>query len=141
MRSAAPLASSASAPSGALKRFVAMTGNRVAALMRAETQPNAPRGTMPAMVGTRASCQPMPVLSSVAPAPSICDATHSASAPVPPPSTRSSPESRKMMMKFRPVAARVFATVSSATRARFGSDPPHSSSREFVRGARNSLMK
>ena len=40
-----------------------MTGRRVAALMRADTQPNAPRGTMPAMVGMRASCQPMPVLS------------------------------------------------------------------------------
>ena len=40
-----------------------MTGRRVAALMRADTQPKAPRGTMPAMVGMRASCQPMPVFS------------------------------------------------------------------------------
>ena len=32
------------------------------------TQVKAPRGTLVAMVGTRASCQPMPVFSKVAPA-------------------------------------------------------------------------
>ena len=141
IRSAASLAIRASASCGELKRLVAMTGKRVAALMRADTQPKAPRGTMPAMVGIRASCQPMPVFSMVAPAPSICDASHSTSAPVPPSSTRSSPEMRKMMMKSRPTAARVWRTTSSASRARFSSDPPHSSLRLLVRGARNSLMK
>ena len=34
-------------------RFVAITGRRVAALMRADTQPKAPRGTTPAIVGMR----------------------------------------------------------------------------------------
>ena len=58
------------------------------------TQVNAPRGTGVAMVGIRASCQPMPVLIMVAPAASMACASSTVSAKVPPPSTRSSIDNR-----------------------------------------------
>ena len=56
----------ASATSGALMRFDAATGMRTACLIRRVAQANAPRGTACAMVGMRASCQPIPVLRIVA---------------------------------------------------------------------------
>ena len=49
-------------------RLVAITGMRISSFSRAVTQAKAARGTMVAMVGMRASCQPMPVLIIVAPA-------------------------------------------------------------------------
>ena len=53
------------------------------------TQVNAPRGTDVAIVGTRASCQPMPVLMIVAPAPSIAFASVTVSSQLLPPGIRS----------------------------------------------------
>jgi hypothetical protein len=57
------------------------------------------------MVGMRASCQPMPVLRCVAPA-AMAWASCTTSSSVEPPSTRSSIDRRKMMMKSRPPLAR-----------------------------------
>ena len=61
----------ASATSGMLMRLVATSGSATCGLSLAVTPANAARGTEVAMVGTRASCQPMPVLMMVAPAASI----------------------------------------------------------------------
>ena len=58
------------------------------------TQVYAPRGTEVAMVGMRASCQPMPVLMMVAPAASTAWARVTTSSRVEPPGTRSSIDSR-----------------------------------------------
>ncbi len=58
------------------------------------TQANAPRGTWVAMVGMRASCQPMPVLIRVAPAASTARASVITSSREEPPGTRSSIDSR-----------------------------------------------
>ena len=67
-RSAVPSESTCSASSGVLIRFDAQTGTDTSALSRAVAESQAPRGTWVMIVGTRASCQPMPVLSTVAPA-------------------------------------------------------------------------
>ena len=49
-------------------RLVAISGSLTSPFSRRVTQANAARGTIVAIVGTRASCQPMPVLMIVAPA-------------------------------------------------------------------------
>ena len=67
-RSASPAARIASASSGVLIRFEAQTGTDTSALSRAVAERQAPGGTWVMIVGTRASCQPMPVLSTVTPA-------------------------------------------------------------------------
>ena len=69
-------ASTASATSGMLMRLLVISGvlmpaARSSARIFFVTQANAARGTLVAMVGMRASCQPMPVLMSVAPAAEI----------------------------------------------------------------------
>ncbi len=58
------------------------------------THANAARGTDVAMVGMRASCQPMPVLMIVAPARSTALASCTTSSQVLPSGTRSSMDSR-----------------------------------------------
>jgi hypothetical protein len=58
-----------SATSGVLMRLVAMSGIATSPLSLRVTHAKAARGTEVAIVGTRASCQPMPVLMIVAPAP------------------------------------------------------------------------
>ena len=93
-RSAAPRASSSSATSGVLIRLLVTSGIETAPLTFSVTQPNAPRGTEVAMVGIRASCQPMPVLMMVAPAASTSLARAVTSSRVEPPGTRSSMDSR-----------------------------------------------
>ena len=65
--SASPSASTFSATSGVLMRFVVQTGMPTSPFSLRVTQVKAPRGTEVAMVGTRASCQPMPVLRMVDP--------------------------------------------------------------------------
>jgi hypothetical protein len=69
--SASPAASTSSATSGVLMRLVVISGIFTSPFMRAVTQAKAARGTIVAMVGMRASCQPMPVLMIVAPAASM----------------------------------------------------------------------
>ena len=119
---------------GALKRFVAITGSRVAALMRADTQPKAPRGTMPAMVGIRASCQPMPVLRGDAGAFDLAEQPHRVRARVRP-ATRSRPEMRKMMMKSRPNrGANPSHDFECEPRTGSRAEPPHSSVRRWCTG-------
>ena len=83
----------------------------------------------------------MPVLMIVAPAASTALASATTSSQVLPPSTRSSIDSRKMMMKFGPTASRVRRTISTGKRMRFSNAPPHSSSRWLVRGATNWLIR
>ena len=83
-----------SAISGALIRLDAHTGTLATPLRRAVAERQAPRGTWVMIVGTRASCQPMPVLKTVTPASSSSPASSTTSSQVWPPSTRSSREMR-----------------------------------------------
>ena len=92
--SAAPAASTASATSGVLMRLVATSGRPTCGFSLAVTPAKAARGTEVAMVGTRASCQPMPVLMIVAPAASTARACATMSSQPLPPSTKSSIDNR-----------------------------------------------
>ena len=70
--SAQPSASTCSATSGVLMRLEVTSGVEMPAAANSAfifcvTQANAARGTLVAIVGTRASCQPMPVLTMLAP--------------------------------------------------------------------------
>ena len=66
--SAQPSAKTSSATSGVLIRFDVMTGIDTLPMSFFVTHEKAARGTDVAMVGMRASCQPIPVLMMVAPA-------------------------------------------------------------------------
>ena len=92
--SPSPRASTASATSGSLILLVAINGIRTLPISRRVTHVNAARGTIVAIVGTRASCQPIPVLMIVAPAASTACASATNSSHVLPPSTRSSIDKR-----------------------------------------------
>ena len=65
-----------------LMRLVVTRGICTSPIKRLVTQANPARGTMVAMVGTLASCQPMPVLMIVAPACSISFASNTTSSQV-----------------------------------------------------------
>ena len=69
--SACPEASTCSAISGVLIRFDVINGIETEPFSFSVTHVNAARGTLVAIVGIRASCQPIPVLIIVAPAFSI----------------------------------------------------------------------
>jgi hypothetical protein len=92
--SASPRASTDSPVAGSLMRLVAMSGMPTWPLSLRVTHEKAARGTIVAMVGMRASCQPTPVLMIVAPAASTALASATTSSHVLPPSTRSSIERR-----------------------------------------------
>ena len=92
--SAWPSASTRSATSGMLIRLTAITGTPTCGRSLAVTAVKAARGTEVAMVGTRASCQPMPELIRVAPAASMARASSRISAQLLPSATRSSSDSR-----------------------------------------------
>ena len=92
--SALPAARMPSATSGMLIRLVATSGTRTCGLSLAVTSTKAARGTEVTMVGTRASCQPMPELMIVAPAASTALACWTISSHWLPSSTRSSSDSR-----------------------------------------------
>ncbi|MNI42264.1 hypothetical protein D3C73_965460 [compost metagenome] len=117
--SASPSAKICSATSGVLMRLVVISGMLTEPRSLAVTLLNAARGTLVAMVGIRASCQPIPVLMIVAPACSTALANSTISSQVLPPSTRSSIDRRKMMMKFGPTASRTRRTISTGRRIRF----------------------
>ena len=74
--------------------LVVQMGTATAPFSFLDTHVKAPLGTDVAMVGMRASCQPIPVLIIDAPAASTCRANSSTSAHVDPPSTRSNIDSR-----------------------------------------------
>jgi hypothetical protein len=93
-RSAVPSAISKSASSGVLIRLDAHTGMPTSERSRRVVHVHAPRGTWVMIVGTRASCQPMPVFSTVAPACSTSRASSTTSSQLCPSSTRSSSEIR-----------------------------------------------
>ncbi len=93
-RSAFPSASNCSAISGVLMRLLVTSGMPTLPMTLFVTQAKAPRGTEVAMVGMRASCQPMPLLMTVAPAASTAWASRITSSRVEPPGTRSSMERR-----------------------------------------------
>ena len=92
--SASPAAMIRSPTSGALMRLVAQSGMPTWPLSLRVTHANAARGTEVAIVGTRASCQPMPVFRMVAPARSTACASRRTSLQSLPSGTRSSIESR-----------------------------------------------
>ncbi|MNI64690.1 hypothetical protein D3C73_1201510 [compost metagenome] len=92
--SAQPSASTCSATAGSLMRLVVISGMRTLPISLRVTQLKPARGTMVAMVGIRASCQPIPVLMMVAPACSTASANCSISCQLEPSSTRSSIERR-----------------------------------------------
>jgi len=92
--SAWPLAKILSATSGILIRLVAISGSFTCGFNFAVTPAKAARGTEVAIVGTRASCQPMPVLIIVAPAFSIALACARISSQAEPSSTSSSIDKR-----------------------------------------------
>ena len=75
-------------------RLEATTGMDTSGRSLPVTPLNAARGTEVTMVGTRASCQPMPVLMMFAPAASISWASATVSGQLCPPSTRSSSDIR-----------------------------------------------
>ncbi len=140
-RSASPRASTASATAGSLIRLVATSGIRMAPRSRRVTQVKAARGTIVAMVGIRASCQPMPVFTMLAPAASTAWARATTSSQLEPSSTRSSIESRYTRIASGPRAARTRRTTSTGNRSRFSSEPPQRLVRRFVRGATNSFRR
>ncbi len=117
--SASPSARTRSATSGVLIRFVVQSGMPTWPFSFRVTQVKAARGTEVAMVGTRASCQPMPVLRMVTPAASSARATCTTSSQLLPSGTRSSMERRKITMKSRPTASRSRETISTGRRIRF----------------------
>ena len=135
--SAWPLAMMRSAVSGSLIRLEATTGIDTTFFTWRVTSANAARGTEVTMVGTRASCQPMPLLIRLAPAFSIARARSSTSSRVLPSGTRSITDRRYMMMKSSPQRRRVSSTISTGKRRRFSALPPYSSLRLLVRGAVN----
>ncbi len=124
-----------------LIRLDAHTGTSTTSVSRAVTLAHAARGTCVMIVGTRASCQPMPVLKTVTPASSSLPASSTTSSHVWPPSTRSSSEIRYMIGKPSPTASRVRRTISTGKRIRLRALPPHRSVRSLVRVARNWLIR
>ena len=92
--SALPSAKTCSATSGMLMRLVVTKGMLTSPIIFLVTQAKPALGTMVPMVGTRDSCQPIPVLIMVAPAASMALASCTTSSQVLPPSTRSSIERR-----------------------------------------------
>ena len=92
--SAQPSASSASATSGVLMRLEVMSGTLMPAAANSAfiflvSQAKAARGTLVAIVGTRASCQPMPLLMRLAPARATAVPSCTTSSHELPPGTRS----------------------------------------------------
>ena len=136
-----PCAKTLSATSGVLRRLETTTGISTASLMRRVSATKAARGTAWAMVGIGASCQPMPLLIMSTPAASSSRANTKASSAGCALSTRSSTDKRNMITKSSPTSARVRCTTSKGRRMRFSDEPPHSSSRRLVRGARNSVSR
>ena len=121
-----------------LIRFEAITGTSTASLTARAHGRHAPWGTSAWTVGTRASCQPMPTLiASTAPPETSARASSIVSARVPPASTKLAPDIRNTTAWPGPPAARTAAATSRANRVLPSKDPPHSSSRRFVAGARN----
>ena len=117
--SASPLAKTCSAISGVLIRLDVTTGTENSSRNFAVTHVNAALGTLVAMVGIFASCQPMPVLIIVAPAFSTALPSCMTSSALLPPSTRSSIESRNIIIKCSPTASRTCRTTSMGRRILF----------------------
>ncbi len=122
-------------------RLLVTSGMATAPITFLVTQVYAPRGTEVAMVGIRASCQPMPVLMMVAPAASTAFARVTTSASVEPPGIRSSMERRYIRMKSGPTRSRTRRTISTGKRIRFSYEPPQRSVRWLVGAAMNSLIR
>ena len=139
--SASPRAMTSSATCGSLMRLDATSGIDTLPIRRRVTWAKAARGTLVMIVGTRASCQPMPLLMMFTPACSSACASATTSSQLLPSSTRSIIETRNTMMKSRPTRSRTARTTSSPKRMRFSNEPPQRSLRWLVRGAMNSLIR
>ena len=122
-------------------RLDAQTGMPTSGRSRAVVEAQAARGTCVRIVGTRASCQPMPVLITEAPADSTACASATVSSQVWPSGTRSSSDIRYITRKSSPSASRIRRTISTGKRIRFSAEPPHLSVRRLVCGARNWLIR
>ena len=122
-------------------RLVVISGIDTSCFIFSVTQVNAALGTEVTMVGTRASCQPIPVLMSVAPACSTAFAIVTTSCQLLPPSTKSNMDKRKIIIKFSPTLARTALIVSIPRRILFSMLPPHSSLRLLVLRQANWLIK
>ncbi len=140
-RSACPSARIRSATSGVLIRLEAHTGMPTSGRSRSVVQVQAARGTWVRIVGTRASCQPMPVLMTEAPASSRAWASATVSSQVWPSGIRSSSDIRNITRKSAPSASRVRRTISTGNRIRASALPPQRSVRRLVCGARNWLIR
>mmetsp|Transcript_2900 Transcript_2900/g.8763 ORF Transcript_2900/g.8763 Transcript_2900/m.8763 type:complete len:272 (-) Transcript_2900:634-1449(-) len=147
-RSDASFRKSSSQTLTSLMRFVAQRATSKSGpsrrLSSAVVKAKAARGTHVAIVGTRASCQPTPVLSTSTPSSRNDPARAMASSKEKPPFTSSKRDSLKTTAKLsNPTALRMSRTMRTAKRLRFSKeDPPHRSVRSpFVSGARNSLIK
>jgi hypothetical protein len=96
------------------------------------SQLKARRGTEAAIVGTRATCQPIEVFSIEAPAPSIPRASITTASRVDPSGIRSIRLMRQITMASGPTDARTRRTTSTGRRIRFSSLPPRRSSHRLV---------
>ena len=110
-------------------------------MSRFVTKAKPPRGTIVAMVGILASCQPIPVLITSAPAISISLARCSTSSQELPPTTKSNMLNLYIIKKSGPTASRMRLTISLGNWIRFSKLPPHLSVLWFVSDAINSLIK
>mmetsp|Transcript_5401 Transcript_5401/g.13567 ORF Transcript_5401/g.13567 Transcript_5401/m.13567 type:complete len:250 (+) Transcript_5401:1240-1989(+) len=145
MRSETPSSSRTSAVSGALMRLVETIGgigissvklvsglfwrcrvmaSRISDRSRLVGTVKAPRGTLEAIVGTRDSCQPIPVLRRVTPASRNSLANVTVSSQDIPPSTSSHKEMRKTTTKSFPRCLRTSRTISKGNRDRFSKEGP-----------------
>ncbi len=139
-KSAWPLAMICSATSGVLMRLLAITGMPTSGRSLPVAQANAARGTEVTIVGTRASCQPMPVLRASAGA---LERLRELDDLIPALAAGHEIQEREAVddQESSPTAARHCSTISIGRRMRFWALPPYSSVRWFVAAERNWLMK
>ena len=139
--SARPSARICSATSGILIRLVVTKGIFTSPFIFCVTHVKAALGTMVAIVGIRASCQPIPVLMILTPAFSNSFANNTTSSHVLPSGTKSNIESLNMRINSSPTLFLISLTISSGNFILFLYSPPHSSVRLLVFFAINWLIK
>ena len=140
-RSASPRSITASPISGVLMRLTAATGISRCSRSARLTHVKPAGGTLVAIVGIRASCQPMPVLTIDAPADSTSRPSASTCSNSWASGTRSRAESRYITRKSGPATSRTRRTTSTAKRRRASGEPPQRSVRWLVCATRNSLIR
>ena len=127
--SAHPDSRAASHASGVFRRLVVISGIDTSPMSFFVTNVKPPLGTKVAIVGMRASCQPIPVLMASAPASSAALANATTSFQSLPSAIKSSMLRRYTIANCGPTAARISRMISSGKRMRFSKEPPYSSVR------------